>query len=271
MDSTVAVQTKGLGWSFHKARNSAMAFYRSSTLLNESRRTRLVVNSANQRSIFFFSSRRRHTRCYRDWSSDCALPISERAPVSLVLQEGREGARDRGHDRDRPQLEKDVHDPASRRHRVLDLRRDGQELRRYPEEPLKDRGDVRALLPILEHVHQRGADGIHHKCHHERRGESPAELRMLVGVTQGDLAELDPEIVEQRPQEHGGTIAPRPDVSARRRAGARAAGRSTSDARTDPRSDPAEGRTAGPRSGRPPSRPPRPPALPQRQDRRRGG
>src|SRR6266542_1399088 len=76
MDSTVAVQTKGLGWSFHKARNSAMAFYRSSTLLNESRRTRLVVNSANQRSIFFFSSRRRHTRCYRDWSSDCALPIS---------------------------------------------------------------------------------------------------------------------------------------------------------------------------------------------------
>src|SRR2546422_4164914 len=25
---------------------------------------------------FFFSSRRRHTRCSRDWSSDCALPIS---------------------------------------------------------------------------------------------------------------------------------------------------------------------------------------------------
>src|SRR3989442_3989291 len=25
--------------------------------------------------IFFFSSRRRHTRCGRDWSSDCALPI----------------------------------------------------------------------------------------------------------------------------------------------------------------------------------------------------
>src|SRR5690554_3481758 len=25
---------------------------------------------------FFFSSRRRHTRCGRDWSSDCALPIS---------------------------------------------------------------------------------------------------------------------------------------------------------------------------------------------------
>src|SRR6266498_4501597 len=26
---------------------------------------------------FFFSSRRRHTRCGRDWSSDCALPISD--------------------------------------------------------------------------------------------------------------------------------------------------------------------------------------------------
>src|ERR1039458_10682310 len=26
-------------------------------------------------SFFFFSSRRRHTRCLSDWSSDCALPI----------------------------------------------------------------------------------------------------------------------------------------------------------------------------------------------------
>src|SRR2546422_200508 len=30
--------------------------------------------------FFFFSSRRRHTRCSRDWSSDCALPISGCAP-----------------------------------------------------------------------------------------------------------------------------------------------------------------------------------------------
>src|SRR5438128_3696700 len=29
------------------------------------------------RLSFFFSSRRRHTRCYRDWSSECALPICE--------------------------------------------------------------------------------------------------------------------------------------------------------------------------------------------------
>src|SRR3989337_3617270 len=27
--------------------------------------------------FFFFASRRRHTRCYRDWSSDVCLPISD--------------------------------------------------------------------------------------------------------------------------------------------------------------------------------------------------
>src|SRR3712207_6779043 len=31
---------------------------------------------AGGRRVFFFSSRRRHTRYWRDWSSDCALPIS---------------------------------------------------------------------------------------------------------------------------------------------------------------------------------------------------
>ena len=50
MDSTVAVQTNGLGFSFHAARNS-LACCSSSTLKNESRRIRLLVNSANQRSI----------------------------------------------------------------------------------------------------------------------------------------------------------------------------------------------------------------------------
>src|SRR5207247_5075800 len=33
------------------------------------------INSAAFSRIFFFSSRRRHTRSTRDWSSDCALPI----------------------------------------------------------------------------------------------------------------------------------------------------------------------------------------------------
>src|SRR6266542_5723890 len=33
------------------------------------------------RCFFFFSSRRRHTRCYRDWSSDvCSSDLSSRIP-----------------------------------------------------------------------------------------------------------------------------------------------------------------------------------------------
>ena len=53
MESTVAVQINGLGASFEAARNSWMAAIRSSTLQKESRRIRLLVNSANQRSIRF--------------------------------------------------------------------------------------------------------------------------------------------------------------------------------------------------------------------------
>src|ERR1700687_3399629 len=53
MDSTVAIQTKGRGCSFHAARKSAIALSRSSTLWNEPRRMLLEVNSRNQRSIRF--------------------------------------------------------------------------------------------------------------------------------------------------------------------------------------------------------------------------
>src|SRR5476651_2755026 len=34
--------------------------------------------NAEQRAAFLFSSRRRHTRYWRDWSQTCALPICER-------------------------------------------------------------------------------------------------------------------------------------------------------------------------------------------------
>src|SRR5207237_10248548 len=53
MDSTVAVQINGSGFSFQAARNSLMAAIRSSTLKKESRRILLPVNSPNQRSIRF--------------------------------------------------------------------------------------------------------------------------------------------------------------------------------------------------------------------------
>src|SRR5208282_497789 len=51
--------------------------------------------------VFFFSSRRRHTRCYRDWSSDvCSsdLAIKGRVPVNThggSLSEG--GSQGAGH------------------------------------------------------------------------------------------------------------------------------------------------------------------------------
>src|SRR5207245_6058362 len=39
--------------------------------------------------LFFFSSRRRHTRCYRDWSSDvCSSDLGERPARSAVLRDG---------------------------------------------------------------------------------------------------------------------------------------------------------------------------------------
>src|SRR5262245_66632799 len=42
--------------------------------------------------IFFFSSRRRHTRCLSDWSQTCALPISPRDQPRRCSSGRREGA-----------------------------------------------------------------------------------------------------------------------------------------------------------------------------------
>ena len=53
MDSTVAVQTNGFGFSFHTATYSSMAAIKSATLTKMPRRTRLPVNSPNQRSTKF--------------------------------------------------------------------------------------------------------------------------------------------------------------------------------------------------------------------------
>src|SRR5215203_555881 len=40
--------------------------------------------------FFFFSSRRRHTRYWRDWSSDVSLPISADEPQDLAVVNDRE-------------------------------------------------------------------------------------------------------------------------------------------------------------------------------------
>src|SRR6202790_3616453 len=42
-------------------------------------------NSLGTMQLFFFSSRRRHTRYYSDWSQTCALPISQQ-PTAGVLR-----------------------------------------------------------------------------------------------------------------------------------------------------------------------------------------
>src|SRR5216684_2190911 len=52
--------------------------------------------------VFFFSSRRRHTRCSRDWIQTCALPIA--APGRDVVDQA--AARERGQDpRDRAHVD----------------------------------------------------------------------------------------------------------------------------------------------------------------------
>src|SRR5207245_8418903 len=52
--------------------------FAQSSPLNSSRRGPLT-------SLFFFSSRRRHTRCYRDWSSDvCSSDLDPRPPMKLL-------------------------------------------------------------------------------------------------------------------------------------------------------------------------------------------
>ena len=63
IDSTVAVQTKGLGFSFQASRNSRMAFCKSSTLKNAPRRIHWRDNSPNQRSTKFSQLELVGTKC----------------------------------------------------------------------------------------------------------------------------------------------------------------------------------------------------------------
>src|SRR3712207_7931484 len=74
--------------------------------------------------FFFFSSRRRHTRYWRDWSSDvCSSDLAQRADAGAQLAEqalavGQERALDR------EALDRRVERRRSRLDRLLQLRRD---------------------------------------------------------------------------------------------------------------------------------------------------
>src|SRR5690554_7596709 len=47
--------------------------------------------------LFFFSSRRRHTRCGRDWSSDvCSSDLGNQIPIIMLTAKGDEASRIQG-------------------------------------------------------------------------------------------------------------------------------------------------------------------------------
>src|SRR5207245_6904419 len=71
-------------------------------------------------TVFFFSSRSRHTRCYRDWSSDVCSSDLSRRPAPTTSRSGAAGlptttppAPRRGSEPDEAQLERN-HPRASR-------------------------------------------------------------------------------------------------------------------------------------------------------------
>src|SRR3989449_7592383 len=70
----------------------------------------LYRRNPNKRHFFFFSSRRRHTRCSRDWSSDvCSSDLSQQKPHGIKLVR----RPDKGHPhRDEPPRDHDASDPA---------------------------------------------------------------------------------------------------------------------------------------------------------------
>src|SRR5207245_5123435 len=59
------------------------------SLVNAHHRSPIIVIMVVD-GVFFFSSRRRHTRCYRDWSSDvCSSDLTTTQPVNVAELEAR--------------------------------------------------------------------------------------------------------------------------------------------------------------------------------------
>src|SRR5207302_10296420 len=108
---------------------------------------------------------------------------------------------DRCDNRDRPDLEEDVHDPAAGGDGVRHLRRHRQQLRRDPEEALERRSDLRALFAVLHDVHQDAADRVDNDRDEDRCREPPAELRVLFGVPLNEALELAAKVGEERHRE----------------------------------------------------------------------
>src|SRR6476619_4868645 len=94
---------------------------------------------------------------FRIGRNSTLTPPSLSRRLVAAEEEGGEGARHRGYDEDRPELEHHVHDPAGGRNRVLQLRGDGQDLHGREEERIAEAVDVAPRQPALERPDQRGA------------------------------------------------------------------------------------------------------------------
>ena len=76
-------------------------------------------------------------------------------------EERSEAACDCCDDEDRPELEADVDDLAGRRERILDRRRDSQQLYGREERSVAEAVDVATFVAALEYLDQDGADSEH--------------------------------------------------------------------------------------------------------------
>ena len=103
------------------------------------------------------------------------------SPASVAArEEGREGTGDGGHDEDRPELEDDVDDLAAARQRILERRRDGQDLDGREEQRIPEPVDVAPLDTALERPHDerpcRVDSDRQEECDRDPRKQAPVSL-----------------------------------------------------------------------------------------------
>src|SRR5450759_3282572 len=90
------------------------------------------------------------------------------ARVARAKESG-EAACDDGDDEDGPHLEADIDDPAGHRERVLDLRRNGQQLHGGEEGCVTESFDIPAFLAALEYPCKHCAGGVDQNGQAERK------------------------------------------------------------------------------------------------------
>ena len=101
------------------------------------------------------------------------------ARVARAKESG-EAACDDGDDEDGPHLEADIDDPPGHRERVLDLRRNGQQLHGGEEGCVTESVDIPAFLAALECPCKHCAGGVDQKgqaeCKYQAREQAPVSF-----------------------------------------------------------------------------------------------